>query len=148
MPSVTRPAIAAIAAKEGVKWTAIPTRGGGEMVPFLLGGKIDFAWSGGVHQKYGDKMIVLASMLSHRLAASPDVPSVQELYGISMPGAAVLAVDGHAHAFDTHVAPLRNTPLRFFLPGDRLSRQVPKERGRMGAAAGGARAQGSTCVMR
>ena len=81
-----------IAAKEGVKWTAIPTRGGGEMVPFLLGGKIDFAWSGGVHQKYGDKMIVLASMLSHRLAASPDVPSVQELYGISMPGAAVLAV--------------------------------------------------------
>jgi tripartite-type tricarboxylate transporter receptor subunit TctC len=75
-----------------VKWTAIPTRGGGEMVPFLLGGKIDFAWSGGVHQKYGDKMIVLASMLSHRLAASPDVPSVQELYGISMPGAAILAV--------------------------------------------------------
>jgi tripartite-type tricarboxylate transporter receptor subunit TctC len=81
-----------IAAREGVKWTAIPTRGGGEMVPFLLGGKIDFAWSGGVHQKYGDKMIVLASMLSHRLAASPDVPSVQELYGISMPGAAILAV--------------------------------------------------------
>lgn len=81
-----------IAAKEGVKWTAIPTRGGGEMVPFLLGGKIDFAWSGGVHQKYGDKMVVLASMLSHRLAASPDVPSVQEVYGISMPGAAVLAV--------------------------------------------------------
>ncbi|MEZ5843163.1 MAG: tripartite tricarboxylate transporter substrate binding protein [Hyphomicrobiaceae bacterium] len=81
-----------IAKQEGVKWTAIPTRGGGEMVPFLLGGKIDFAWSGGVHQKYGDKMIVLASMLSHRLAASPDVPSVQELYGISMPGGAVVAV--------------------------------------------------------
>ncbi len=81
-----------IAAKEGVKWTAIPTRGGGEMVPFLLGNKIDFAWSGGVHQKYGDKMVVLASMLSHRLAASPDAPSVQELYGISMPGAAVIAV--------------------------------------------------------
>lgn len=81
-----------IAKKEGVEWTAIPTRGGGEMVPFLLGGKIDFAWSGGVHQKYGDKMNVLASMLSHRLAAAPDVPSVKELYGISMPGAAVLAV--------------------------------------------------------
>ena len=81
-----------IAAKEGLKWTAIPTRGGGEMVPFLLGGKIDFAWSGGVHQKYGDKMVVLASMLSHRLAASPDAPSVKELYGISMPGAAVIAV--------------------------------------------------------
>lgn len=81
-----------IAKVEGVEWTAIPTRGGGEMVPFLLGGKIDFAWSGGVHQKYGDKMIVLASMLSHRLEASPDAPSVQELYGISMPGGAVVAV--------------------------------------------------------
>ena len=62
------------------------------MVPFLLGGRVEFAWSGGVHQKYGDKMVVLASMLSHRLAAAPDVPSVQELYGISMPGAAVIAV--------------------------------------------------------
>ena len=81
-----------IAKKENVKWTAIPTRGGGEMVPFLLGGKIDFAWSGGVHQKYGDKMNVLASMLSHRLAAAPNAPSVQELYGISMPGAAVIGV--------------------------------------------------------
>ncbi|MEZ5856016.1 MAG: tripartite tricarboxylate transporter substrate binding protein [Hyphomicrobiaceae bacterium] len=81
-----------IAKQEGVKWTAIPTRGGGEMVPFLLGGKIDFAWSGGVHQKYGDKMVVLASMLSHRLAAAPNAPSVQELFGISMPGAAVIAV--------------------------------------------------------
>lgn len=81
-----------VAKEEKLQWTAIPTRGGGEMVPFLLGNKVEFAWSGGVHQKYGDKMQVLASMLSHRLAAAPDAPSVQELYGISMPGAAVIAV--------------------------------------------------------
>ena len=61
------------------------------MVPFLLGGKVDFAWSGGVHQKYGDKMVVLASALSHRLAAAPDVPSIKELYGVSMPGNAIIA---------------------------------------------------------
>lgn len=75
-----------IAQQEGVDWTAIPTRGGGEMVPFLLGGKVDFAFSGGVHQKYGEKMIVLASFLSNRHPLAPDAPSTQELYGVAMPG--------------------------------------------------------------
>ncbi len=75
-----------IAQQEKVDWTAIPTRGGGEMVPFLLGGKVDFAFSGGVHQKYGDKMIVLASFLSNRHPLAPDAPSTQELYGVAMPG--------------------------------------------------------------
>ena len=79
-----------IGAREGVKWTGIPTKGGGEMVPFLLGGKVDFAWSGGVHQRYGDKMKVLLSFNSSRLAASPKVPSIQELYGVSMPSQAVV----------------------------------------------------------
>jgi tripartite-type tricarboxylate transporter receptor subunit TctC len=78
-----------IAKKENLKWTAIPTRGGGEMVPFLFGGKVDFAWSGGVHNKYGGKMNVLASCLSERLASAPDAPSVKELYGIAMPGETV-----------------------------------------------------------
>ncbi len=79
-----------IAAKENVKWTAIPTRGGGEMVPFLLGGKIDFAYSGGIHQKHGDKMIVLASFLKDGLAKDPDAPTTQERYGIAMPGNSIL----------------------------------------------------------
>ena len=87
---ISRAFINYIAKQEGVDWTAIPTRGGGEMVPFLLGGKVDFAYSGGVHGKYGDKMMVLASCLSDRLAASPDAPSIKELYGISMPGNAVI----------------------------------------------------------
>jgi tripartite-type tricarboxylate transporter receptor subunit TctC len=77
---------------EKVDWTPIPTRGGGEMVPFLLGGKVDFAFSGGVHQKYGDKMIVLASFLKDRLPLAPDAPSMGEMYGISMPGNSVIAV--------------------------------------------------------
>lgn len=75
-----------IAAQEGIEWTGIPTKGGGEMVPFLIAGKVDFAWSGGIHGRYGDDMFVLASMNSERLAASPDAPSIREQYGISMPG--------------------------------------------------------------
>ena len=75
-----------IAAKEGVDWTAIPTRGGGEMIPFILGGKVDFAYSGGIHQKYGEKLFVIASLLSNRLPLAPNAPSTQELYGVAMPG--------------------------------------------------------------
>jgi len=81
-----------MAGLEGVKWSGIPTRGGGEMVPFLLGGKIDFAYSGGIHNKYAGKIKVIASMNAGRLIASPDVPSVSEKYGISMPSHALLAV--------------------------------------------------------
>jgi tripartite-type tricarboxylate transporter receptor subunit TctC len=88
--ALSRAFINYIGKKEGVTWTAIPTKGGGEMVPFLLGGKVDVAWSGGVHQKYGDKMQVLASFNATRLAASPDAPSLKELYGISMPSYAVI----------------------------------------------------------
>jgi len=88
---ISRAFINYIGKKEGLDWTAIPTRGGGEMVPFMFGGKVDFAWSGGVHNKYGDKFIVLASCLADRLASAPKAPSVQELYGISMPGTALIA---------------------------------------------------------
>lgn len=88
--ALSRAYIDYIAAAEGVNWTGIPTKGGGEMVPFLLGGKIDFAWSGGVHQRYGDDMKVLLSMNADRLGASPDVPSMAEKYGISMPSQAVI----------------------------------------------------------
>ncbi|MCC0044740.1 MAG: tripartite tricarboxylate transporter substrate binding protein [Brucellaceae bacterium] len=75
-----------IGKQESIDWTGIPTAGGGEMVPLLLAGKIDFAWSGGVHSRYGDQMRVLASMNADRLAASPDAPSIKEMYGIAMPG--------------------------------------------------------------
>ncbi|MEM1047915.1 MAG: tripartite tricarboxylate transporter substrate binding protein [Pseudomonadota bacterium] len=90
--AMSRAYIDFIGKQEGASWTGIPTKGGGEMVPFLLGGKIDFAWSGGIHNRYGDDMKVLASMNPGRLLASPDTPSIQELYGISMPSQAVVVV--------------------------------------------------------
>jgi tripartite-type tricarboxylate transporter receptor subunit TctC len=90
--ALSRAFIYYIGKKEGITWTAIPTKGGGEMVPFLLGGKVDVAWSGGVHQKYGDKMRVLASFNPSRLAESPDAPSLKEIYGISMPSYAVVVL--------------------------------------------------------
>ncbi len=81
-----------IAAAAAVDWTGIPTRGGGEMVPFLLGGKIDFAYSGGIHNRYSDQTKVLTSMNAGRLLASPDVPSIKEEYGIFMPSQAIIVV--------------------------------------------------------
>ena len=79
-----------IAKREKVDWLPVPTKGGGEMVPFLLGGKIDFAWSGGSHLRYPDDMNVLLSMNGKRLASSPNVPSIKEKYGVSMPAGSVL----------------------------------------------------------
>ena len=90
--AMSRSYISYIGAQEGVTWTGIPTKGGGEMVPFLLGGKIDFAWSGGIHNRYPKKMKVLMSMNGGRLIASPDTASVAEKYGVSMPSQAVIAV--------------------------------------------------------
>lgn len=88
--AMSRAYIDYIGAEEGVEWTGIPTKGGGEMIPFLLGGKIDFAWSGGVHNRYPEDIKVLASMNGSRLIASPDIPSILEIYGVSMPSQAVI----------------------------------------------------------
>jgi tripartite-type tricarboxylate transporter receptor subunit TctC len=90
--AMSRSYINFIGAAEGVKWTGIPTKGGGEMVPFLLGGKIDFAWSGGIHNRYPKKMKVLASMNAGRLLASPDVASIIGKYSVAMPSQAVIVV--------------------------------------------------------
>ncbi len=90
--AMSRTYINFIGAAEGVQWTVIPTKGGGEMVPFLLGGKIDFAWSGGIHNRYPEKMKVLASMNAGPLDASPDVASISGKYGVSMPSQAVIVV--------------------------------------------------------
>ncbi len=79
-----------IAKQEGVEWRAVPTKGGGGMIPMLLGGQIDFAFSGGVHSRYENKMTVLASLNPDRLVASSNIPSTSEKYNISMPGMVVV----------------------------------------------------------
>jgi tripartite-type tricarboxylate transporter receptor subunit TctC len=79
-------AIKLINQKSGVNLVAVPTKGGGEMIPKLLGGHVDFAWSGGVHHKYvkAGKMVVLAACTSEPLVASPEVPTLKDLgYEIS-----------------------------------------------------------------
>ncbi|WP_160382486.1 tripartite tricarboxylate transporter substrate binding protein [Pseudooceanicola pacificus] len=93
--AISRAYINFIAKKEGLDWIAVPTKGGGEMVPFLLGGKVDFAWSGGAHNRYLDDMVVLLGMTSEPLLASPDVPLMKDVYGVSMPaGASIWAPAG------------------------------------------------------
>lgn len=87
--SISKLVILYVAKQEGLDWRSVPTKGGGGMVPMLLGGHLDFAWSGGVHQRYGDKMVVLASCNPDRLGASPDAPALSEKYNISMPSMVV-----------------------------------------------------------
>ncbi len=79
-----------IAKQEGLEWRAVPTKGGGGMIPMLLGGQIDFAFSGGVHSRYENKMTVLASLNPDRLVANPNVPSTSEKYKISLPSMVVV----------------------------------------------------------
>lgn len=90
--AMSRTFINFIGSSEGLEWTGIPTKGGGEMVPFLLGGKIDFAWSGGIHGRYSEDMKVLLSMNSGPLMANPDVPTIAEKYKVAMPSHAVIVV--------------------------------------------------------
>jgi tripartite-type tricarboxylate transporter receptor subunit TctC len=71
---------------EAVKLTPVPTKGGAGMVPQVLGGHVDFAFSGGIHYSYAKagKMIVLASVGEDRLVGFPDAPTLIELgYGVA-----------------------------------------------------------------
>lgn len=90
--AISRAFVNYIAKQEGLDWVAVPTKGGGEMVPFLLGGKVDFAWSGGAHNRYLDQMNVVLAMTATPLQMTPEVPTIQSKYGVSMPtGASIWA---------------------------------------------------------
>ncbi|RAI02261.1 hypothetical protein DLJ53_12925 [Acuticoccus sediminis] len=89
--AITRVFIDYLASQEGVTWTAIPTKGGGEAMPFLLGGKVDFSYSGGVHSRYGDKMKVLMSLIGKPLVSAPDAPVILDDYGIALPSESLIA---------------------------------------------------------
>ena len=88
--AITKAFIDYIAAEEGITWTGIPTKGGGEAMPFLLGGKVDFTYSGGVHSRYGSEMKVLLALFDGKLMGDPDAPSIHDRYGIGMPSQGVI----------------------------------------------------------
>lgn len=69
-----------LARQTGNKIAALPTRGGGEMIPKLLGGHVDFAYSATMHTQYvsSGKMKVLASLTDQRQSIAPDVPTLKE----------------------------------------------------------------------
>lgn len=69
-----------LARQTGNKIAALPTRGGGEMIPKLLGGHVDFAYSATMYTQYvsSGKMKVLASLTDQRQSIAPDVPTLKE----------------------------------------------------------------------
>ncbi len=70
-----------IAEQEGLDLAFVPTGGGGGVAPLLLGGEVDFAFSGGIHSQYvptGD-MNILAFFTRDRSPFYPDVPTLVEL---------------------------------------------------------------------
>lgn len=71
----------AFEAEEEIDVDIVPTQGGSGMVPLLLAGDIDFAYSGGIHAQYTESgdMKVIAALTSQRQRAYPDVPTVSEL---------------------------------------------------------------------
>jgi len=79
--SIDRVVMAAIAKKEGVKISPVPTKGGAEAVAQTLGGHVDFAYSSGTYyaQAKAGALHVLAGLGDKRIVGFPDSPTLQEL---------------------------------------------------------------------
>jgi tripartite-type tricarboxylate transporter receptor subunit TctC len=92
--------MSAIFKKEGMDIRMIPSQGGAQTVPLLLGNQVDFGYSAGVHTQYtaSNQMTVLAAIGGERMAGYPDVPTLKEL--------------GYDVAFDTYtiVSVAKDTP--------------------------------------
>ena len=71
----------AIAKKEGAQFSAIPTKGGAEIITSVLGKHSDFGFSGGLHYSYAKagQITVLAGLGAERLADFPETPTLKEL---------------------------------------------------------------------
>jgi len=72
-----------VADKEGLELNFVPVKGGAGMISGLLGGDFDIAYSGGAHQKYADQIKTLASAGTERLAAQPEIATMDDLGYIS-----------------------------------------------------------------
>ncbi|MGR3322194.1 MAG: tripartite tricarboxylate transporter substrate binding protein [Pseudooceanicola sp.] len=84
-----------VAQKEGLELNFVPVKGGAGMISGLLGGDFDIAYSGGAHQKYPDQIKTIAAAGRDRLAASPDIMTMDE-YGYMSSYGSVLALVGPA----------------------------------------------------
>ncbi len=70
-----------IAEAEGLDIAIVPTGGGGGVAPLLLGGEVDFAFSGGIHSQYvpTGEMNILAFFTRDRSPFYPEVPTLMDL---------------------------------------------------------------------
>lgn len=104
---VTVPIMNAIAEAEGLEIAIVPGQGGATLAPTLIAGDADVSISGGIHTPFvesGDLVVLLSLLSTGDLMATPDVPSAQELYGISMENN--LVISGPAGMSDDVVAAL------------------------------------------
>lgn len=70
----------AITKESGVPLLPVPTKGGAAIMSSVLGGHVDFGYSGGIHASYvkAGRMKVLAALTGERLSSTPDVPTLAE----------------------------------------------------------------------
>ena len=70
-----------IAEQEGLDLAIVPTGGGGGVAPLVLGGEVDFAFSGGIHSQYvpTGQMNLMAFFTRDRSPFYPDVPTLVDL---------------------------------------------------------------------
>ena len=83
----------AYARKNGLRLLPMPTKGGSAIMTAILGGHVDYGYSGGIHYSYvkAGKMKVLASSGRERLRDFPDVPTLQE-QGVPIDGTTKMVV--------------------------------------------------------
>lgn len=83
----------AFARKNKLRLMPVPTKGGSAIMTAVLGGHVDYGYSGGLHYSYvkAGKMKILASAGRERLIAFPDVPTLQE-QGVPIDGTTKMVV--------------------------------------------------------
>ena len=64
-----------IANQSGIEVDYIPTKGGRGMVQLVMSGQVDFAYSGGIHARYADRIKTIAAASTKRLGNYPDLPT-------------------------------------------------------------------------
>lgn len=83
---ITKPFMEKLITDGGIEAKMIAASGGSEVVQLLLGGQIDAAYSGGIHNKNPEQWEVLGSFNANRLPSSPDKPTFKEAgIGLAMP---------------------------------------------------------------